>query len=99
MAQPDPDPSASALDPLFRRLREEATPVAVAQTALGLPARVSARLGEERARNRPAYVRWAAGLAPLTALCVVWARFRLNEFELGGLVDAQAAGWLMIFFG
>jgi len=99
MASSDPDPSASGLDPLFRRLRDEPPPAAVEQTALGLPSRVAARLREENSPAGAAYLRWAAGLAPLTLACAAWALLTVNELKPGLLADPQMAGWLTILFG
>lgn len=99
MASSDPESSASELDPLFRRLRAEPPPAAVAQTELGLPSRVAARLREENLSAGAPWLRWAAGLAPLTLACAAWALFTVNELKPGALADPQMAGWLTLLFG
>lgn len=96
-----PKPSDQDLDSLFARMRAEPPPASVAQTALGLPARVTARLREEASAptGATAYLRWACGLAPFSAACAAWAVFNVNELQLGALADPQAAGWLAMLFG
>ena len=99
MSQPDPDSSLSELDSLFRRMRVEPPSAVVGQAALGLPSRVAARLREENPPADAAWLRWVAGLAPLTLVCVAWALFNLQEMKPAALADPQTAGWLMVLFG
>ncbi len=99
MTPSDPDPSASELDSLLRRLRDAPLPATVEQTARGLPSRVTARLREESPPAGAVWLRWAAGLAPLALACIGWALFTVNDLEAAALADPQTAGWLMILFG
>ena len=101
MSRSDSDPessSASELEALFRRLRDERPAADVDRVAAALPARVAARLRGEGAVEG-VYLRWAMGLAPLTAACVVSALLRLDQFGVSALTDPQAAGWLVLFLG
>lgn len=100
MSPSDPAPSDTdaELDALLARMRSAPPPSAVDQVALGLPARVTARLREERA-VAPAYLGWALGLAPLTAACVALALAQVRELGSTALADPQTAGWLFALLG
>lgn len=98
----DSESSDPRLDALFKKLRAEPSPAHVDAVARALPARVGARIREERSSGGLlglACLRWTPAFAAVAAACAVMAVLGVRSGGLAALGDPQTAGLFLMLFG